>query len=192
MSADRDSAAPAVRAPRMRPVALALSGLFAAVALGMGGLWVAQQSLGPLSSPETLAAESVRALQAGEADVAKQAIARELEWGDRRASAWCRLAFAEFSRSRRFDDKVVAALTKSYEVASFDAEAFAWRIQFIFDHWTEVPEPLRRSAMREARGFHSDWSTRAAMEAVVPQVRDPTGQFALRLALRGAEPKSRS
>lgn len=190
MQAQRGGAATA-RTGGLRPLALGLSAVFGLAAAALGALWVAQGSLGPLSSPETLAAESVRALRQGDTAAARQAIARELAWGDRRASAWCRLAFAEFASSRRFDAKVAGPLMKSYEVAPFDAEAVAWRLQFIFDHWAEAPPPLRRAAMREARAFHAQWVTRPTIEALVPQVRDPTGQFALRLAIRGAEPKSR-
>lgn len=191
MQADRNGTTTAPRRAGMRPAALALGGLFGLAAVGIGALWVAQGSLGPLAGPDTLAAESVRALGERDPAAAEQAIARELAWGERRASAWCRLAFAEFSRSGRFTPKVSRALLKSYEVAPFDAEAFVWRLQFIFDHWEEAPPALRREAMREARAFHAQWATRPAVEALVPQVRDPTGQFALRLALRGAEPKPR-
>ena len=72
-----------------------------------------------------------------------------------------------------------------------DAEAFAWRLQFIFDHWQEASPSLRNHAMREARAFHTQWATRPVVENLFTQVRNPTGQFALRLAVRGAEPKSR-
>lgn len=191
MAADSDGTTAAPRRPAMRTTALALSGVFGFAAIAIGGLWVAQGSLGPLAAPDTLAAESVRALTAGDEEAAKKAIQRELAWGDRRASAWCRLAFAEFSRSGRFTPQVTQALMKSYEVAPYDAEAFVWRLQFIFDHWREVPAELRRKAMGEARAFHAQWATRPAVEALIPQVRDSTGQFALRLAVRGAEPKSR-
>lgn len=187
----RSGGAETTRPGGLRPLALGLSAVFGLTAAALGALWVAQGSLGPFSSPETLAAESVRALRQGDAAAARQAIARELAWGDRRASAWCRLAFAEFVSSRRFDAKVTGALVKSYEVAPFDAEAVAWRLQFIFNHWGDAPPALRRAAMREARAFHAQWTTRPMIEALVPQVRDPTGQFALRLAIRGAEPKSR-
>ena len=190
LHADRNGTTTGPRAPAMRPAALALSALFGAAAVGIGALWVAQGSMGPLSGPDTLAAESVRALGARDYAAAEQAITSELAWGERRGSAWCRLAFTEYARKGRFTPKVTRALLKSYEVAPYDAEAFAWRLQFIFDHWEEVPSALRREAMGEARAFHAQWATRPTVEALIPQVRDPTGQFALRLAIRGAEPKS--
>lgn len=176
----------------MRPVALAFSGVFGLAAVAIGALWISQGSLlSPLAGPDTLAAESVRALNEGDPAAAEAAIRRELAWGERRASAWCRLAYTEYRRSGRFDPKVHAALLKSYEVAPFDAESFVWRLRFIFDHWQEAPPALRQRAMAEARAFHTVWETRLAVEAVIGQVRDPTGQFALRLAIRGAEPKPR-
>jgi hypothetical protein len=179
-------------APAMRPVALALAGLFGLAAVGAGALWVAQGMAGsPAASPEILAAESVRALGRGDATAAERALRRELDWGERRASAWCRLAFARFSRSGRFDAAVNQALLKSYEVGPFDTEAFAWRLQFVFEHWGQASPALREHAMREARAFHAQWPTRPAVEALIPQVRNPTGQFALRLAVRDAEPKTR-
>jgi hypothetical protein len=187
MHADRKRAA---RGPRA--AALALGGLFGIAAAGIGGLWIAQGSLAsPLASPEVLAAESVRALRAGDAAAAERALRRELAWGDRRASAWCRLAYARYSRTGRVDGEVEQALLKSYAIAPYDVDAFAWRLQFIFDHWQQVSPALRRHAMSEARAFHTEWPTRPVVETVIGQVRNPTGQFALRLAVRGAEPKPR-
>lgn len=180
------------RPAKRRAAGLGLAAVFGLCALGIGGLWIAQGSLSsPVTSPDVLAGESVRALRAGDAAAAERALRRELAWGERRPSAWCRLAYARFSRSGRVDAGVEQALLKSYEVAAFDVDAFAWRVRFIFDHWREVSPVLRRHAMREARAFNSEWPTRPAMQAVAAEVRDPTGRFALKLALRGAEPKAR-
>lgn len=191
MQADGDGAATVGRqVVSMRPAALALSALFGLVALGAGGLWVAQGfPESALTSPDTLAAASAHALgERGGAPAARQYINRELAWGDSRPSAWCRLALADFNQSGRFDAKVDRNLMKSYDAAPFDTELFTWRLQFVFDNWQSVSPALRTRAMREARAFHAKWETRLVVESVIPRVRNPTGQFALRLAIRGAEP----
>lgn len=192
MHAAGDIATGRARSRGMAPAALALSAVFGLAAAGIAALWVAQGLVdGPLASPDTLAAESVRALTDADLSTAEAAIGRELAWGERRPSAWCRLAYVEFERSGAFGPKVSQALLKSYAVAPLDAETFAWRLRFVFDHWTEADPDLRRHAMAEARAFNSQWPTRPTVQALVGQVRDPAGQFALRLALRGAEPPVR-
>lgn len=176
----------------MRPVALVLAGLFGLAAVGAGVVWVGSgQSGGSLAGPEALAAESVRALEARDATAAERALTRELAWGEHRPSTWCRLAYARFMKAGRMDDKVNAAVRRSYQVAPLDADTFAWRVRFVFDNWGAAAPDVRRAAMAEARAFHAQWPTRPAIEASMQQVRDPLGRFALRFAVRGAEPKAR-
>ncbi len=176
----------------MKPVALATGGGFALAALAATVLWVGSGAAGSsLASPETLASESVRALYARDLGAAERALARELAWGDRRPSAWCRLAYARFMRSGRFDGAVNAALRRSYEVSPLDTDVYGWRTRFVFDNWSAADAVVRRHAMAEARAFHAQWPTRPTIEAAMQQVRDPVGRFALRLAVRGAEPKAR-
>lgn len=173
-------------------MALATGVGFAAAAVGAAVLWVGSGSTSsPLAAPDTLAAESVRALDARDTAAAEAALERELAWGIHRPSAWCRLAYARFLKSGRFDGGVNAALRRSYEVGPLDADAYGWRVRFVFDNWSAADAVVRRRAMAEARAFHAQWPTRPAIEAAMQQVRDPVGRFALRLAVRGAEPKSR-
>lgn len=191
MQAESNGATTLERRPAsMRPVALVLSAALGMAAVGAGGLWIAQGFLATaVTSPDILAANSADALgRPNGAAAAERLIRRELAWGEVRPSAWCRLALADFNRSGRFDAKVDRNLMKSYEVAPFDTELFSWRLQFIFDNWQSVSPALRIYAMREARAFHAKWETRLVVEAVIPRVRNPVGQFALRLAIRGAEP----
>jgi hypothetical protein len=176
----------------MRPAALAVGGLFALAAVGAAVLWVGgRRAASPLAGPEALAAASVRALEAGHPRSAELTIARELAWGERRPSAWCRLAYARYLESGRVDERANAALLRSYEVAPLDADAFAWRVRFVFGNWSAASPQVRRHAMAEARAFHAQWPTRPVIEAAIGQVRDPVGRFALSLAVRGAEPKAR-
>jgi hypothetical protein len=176
----------------MKPMALAVGAVFAVAALGAAVLWVGGgRATSPLAGPEALAAESIRALEVGRPKSAELAISRELAWGERRPSAWCRLAYARYLESGRVDDRVNAALLRSYEVAPLDADAFAWRVRFVFGNWGAVSPQVRRHAMAEARAFHAQWPTRPIIEAAMGQVGDPVGRLALSLAVRGAEPKAR-
>ncbi|MFN3513205.1 MAG: hypothetical protein ACK41C_09185 [Phenylobacterium sp.] len=176
----------------LRLAALGAAALFGLAAAAGGWLWWSSGvAANPLAGPEALAAQSVRALRGGDVAAAQEALTRELAWNPRSASAWCRQAYARYRLSGRFDASVQQALLTSYEAAPLDAEAFAWRLQFIFENWGAASPPLRDRAVAEARAFHGQWPTHGAVRNVLAQVRDPTGQLALRLAVRSAPPKGR-
>ena len=157
-------------------------------ALGLTALLIsisAGSPSSPVARPDVLSAASAQLLAAGrEPDRAAALAQRELRLRPYDAAAWCRLADARYQKVGRVDDAVEDLLWRSYAAAPIDVDAFAWRSEFMFDHWPSMTPRLRKRASQEVAAFAGVWETKALVESVFANVEDPSGRLALVLMLR--------
>lgn len=141
------------------------------------------------SNPQALARRALAELAAEKKPAparlaaAERLVRAELRFGPYRPSAWCRLAYVQFLRAGRLDERASQSLRRSYELAPYESDAFLWRTQFVFEHWDEAPMDLRQAALRETRAFYSQWENRRQIEMMAARVYNPAGRLALQLVL---------
>lgn len=96
-------------------------------------------------------------------------------------TSWLRLAYIDSLGPQGLTDAGRDFLNRSYALAPYGPDDTPWRLRFIFDHWSEVGQPLRNLAIAEldvGRRSH-----RAEIDNLAADVSDPSGQLAARLAL---------
>ena len=111
---------------------------------------------------------------------------RELSSSPARADAWTRLAYIRAVAGGGLTPQATQALLTSYKVAPYDGDLMLWRTAFVFGAWSQASPPLRDAAFEEANAFGQFNAQRAALAKIPPLIEDPSGRFALMLALEGA------
>ncbi len=73
-----------------------------------------------------------------------------------------------------------AAVRRSYALEPLGPDATAWRLRFVFEHWSDAPPDVRESALDElAAAFpRHGW----AMRGLPDTIHDPTGRMAASLS----------
>lgn len=91
-----------------------------------------------------------------------------------------RRAYLESLSARPFDASVAEAVRRSYAVEPLGPDATAWRLRFVFEHWSATPGDVRASALEElgAAFPRHGW----AMRGLPDSIQDPTGRMAASLS----------
>lgn len=110
---------------------------------------------------------------------------RELSLSPARADAWARLGYARSLGGGGLTPRATQALLTSYRVAPYDGELMLWRTALVFGNWPTADLSLREAAFEEANAFGRFNAQREALAKIPPLLDDPSGQFALMLALEG-------
>ena len=117
---------------------------------------------------------------------AERLILRELSASPAKAEAWARLAYARALAGDGLTPQATRALLTSYAAAPYDGELMLWRTALVFGNWSQASLPLRTAAFEEANAFSRFNVQRGALAKIPPLLHDPSGQFALMLALEGS------
>lgn len=111
--------------------------------------------------------------------------------------AWLRRAELQ-AGSGKLQPAALASLSRSYAVAPYDPTLLPGRTVFVYSHWSELPEDLRRQAASEVKAFWDVGPTRRGVRTAVRQTHG-LGQltlasdlFALRLEERARLKAQRS
>lgn len=169
----------------MRRLKLAAIGGFAAAAV-FATVALAFQLTWPnaWSGPATAAVHAARAEEALAASPRKLAVARAetlkiLDQGPLNAAAWAQIAYIQRADEAALDDTSLGALDRSYDAAPYGPEVSAWRVRFVYEHWLELPPPLRAKAIAELKTF-SKYRSWIALP-VIRSIHNPTGRLAARM-----------
>jgi hypothetical protein len=157
-------------------LALALLGSFTSAGRPFCGPACLERRLAALPGPDGRL--SPAALQAA------RGLARDqLAFSPFDAVGWLRLAAIEVDAGPegRLTPAAVAALEASYRFTPVDIRVAAWRLQFAFDHWTELTPALRRAAESELRSLAATPNNRAALRPLGGTIASPGGRLAFHL-----------
>jgi hypothetical protein len=96
------------------------------------------------------------------------------------AAALGRLAALEAASTAGLSQAALNYLVRSYEVAPLGPDVSPWRMQFAFDHWSELPPELRQKVMIELGALfpRHGW----ALRDMPNRISDPSGRLAAALA----------
>lgn len=140
-----------------------------------------------LSRPLVLQPPGLPERGAGGRPSPDQAVERALRRVEREARAapadsgpLLRRAYLESLSARPFDASVAEAVRRSYVVEPLGPDATAWRLRFVFEHWSAAPGDVRASALEELRAAYPrhGW----AMRGLPDTIQDPTGRMAASLS----------
>ncbi len=119
-------------------------------------------------------------------DRAEEAARYALATGPAKADAWARLAYVDAVRDDTLDEEGRTALMRSYLVSPYGPPAFQrWRMEFSLAFWSQLDEPLRASALRQASVIVQDEGGRAYLDRLADTTPDQAGSLALRRHLDG-------
>ncbi len=155
----------------MRPLAVVF-GLAVCVACGLA----AWQRNAPLSAPtlypfsETWYAKSMAATAPTDGVADAQTAIR---LAPARAENWMLLAYQYSRTDRGITPRVVAAVRQSYAVSPLAYEVTAYRLTFIFNAWTKMPQDVRELGRIEARQYGTTSKGLAFLVQTVPTIVDP-------------------
>lgn len=132
----------------------------------------------PLKLPERDLEGRAPAVEAVER--ALRHVERETQAAPAASGPLLRRAYLESLGARPFDAAAAEAVRRSYAVEPLGPDATAWRLRFVFEHWSAAPADVRASALSEldAAFPRHGWAMRGLPDAV----QDPTGRMAARLS----------
>lgn len=96
---------------------------------------------------EARADTAVREQRASELSISANRSA--IEASPMNAAAWLRMAYIQSAHSGSLDAGSIDAIDRSYSVAPFGPDVTAWRLQFLYGHWSQLPPDLRKEVMAE-------------------------------------------
>lgn len=179
-----------VNGPKLNGMVLGLAGLAcASLAVGSATLWWNMTTAtGTSSNPQALARQSLMQIERQPATARNLAEAErltraELAFGPYRPAVWCRLAYIQFLKAGRLDEKAASSLRRAYQFGPYDPAVSLWRAQLILDNWTAAPDDLKQAALREVRAYYAVWDHREAVELMAAKVRNPAGRLAVELVM---------
>lgn len=110
-------------------------------------------------------------------------------WRPADATVALQQGYVESLRPGPLSRATVEALRKSYVIEPLGPDVSAWRLRFIFDHWSAMPQDLRDRALTELSAAfpRHGW----AMRDLSQSITDPAGRMVARLMfdrLRAAQP----
>lgn len=137
----------------------------------LGAVGFATMALLLTSSPEL----PRRAVDVQTLDGLASKLAWQSRWAPADAGPELSRAYVESLRSPALSETAIAAIRRSYHIEPFGPDATAWRLRFIFEHWTAMPSDVRQSATAElAAAFpRHGW----AMRGLPDTVSDPSGRM---------------
>jgi hypothetical protein len=65
------------------------------------------------------------------------------------AAPWLRIAYLRSRNGQPLDGPALEAIERSYTVAPFGADVTAWRLTFLYDHWSELTPDIRAEVTAE-------------------------------------------
>lgn len=140
--------------------------LLALIAIGAAGLAAAVQAGAALPSRIADAPTFERALASLERE-------RSASLAD--AGPDLRRAYLEGLRAGPLNAAAIEALRRSYALEPLGPDASAWRLRFVFEHWTDLPHDLRdraRAELTTAFPRHG-WAMRELPESIA----EPRGRM---------------
>jgi len=180
------------RARRIGPARWLIAGLCAAVAACAFIVRPMVASNAPGSLAKRADAEINVALRTPRGVSKRRALAEaeritliELSRSPARSGAWARLAYARSLADGALTPSATEALLTSYDAAPYESELMLWRTAFVFGNWPQANLPLREAAFEEANAFGRFNVQRQALAKIPPLLDDPSGRFALMVALEG-------
>lgn len=162
----------------------ALGGIAVATVLATGALAFQLSWPNVWSGPSTAEVHAIRAEQAltqspQRLDFARAETLKILDQGPLNAAAWAQIAYIEQSEDAVLSQASLQALDRSYDAAPYGPDVTHWRVPFAYEHWLELPQPLRAKAIAELKTF-SKYRSWIALP-LTRTVRNSTGRLAARM-----------
>jgi O-antigen ligase len=108
----------------------------------------------------------------------------ELALSPASAIGWLRLAYLADRRGKP-QPEISLLLDRSYTVAPLDPEIFEVRTRFAFETWPKLNADAKADVLENVRTGWRVWRQRDQLNALMPQIRNPTGRLALMLQIDG-------
>jgi hypothetical protein len=100
------------------------------------------------------------------------------------------LSYIAFVRGGgRMTEPALAALTRSYAVAPYDAPSAVWRIAYALENWSALSRDLRVKVLAQAQTVATDPTLGPELRIRLKAVHDPAGALAAAMILRDDEPR---
>jgi hypothetical protein len=123
---------------------------------------------GPVSPPKLAAAQA--------------AVTAKLSMSPFDTGAWLRLAVTEAGGyTGPLNPRSVQALENSYRLAPVDVNFTAWRLVYVFNHWSEITPGIRKAAIWEATTLYDPGND--TLTGLQARILDPAGALAFRMML---------
>jgi hypothetical protein len=138
----------------------------AIIVIGVAGLGAASAA-GP-SFPDGV-------VDAGTLDDLGRAVRASASAAPADAAPQLALAYAESLTVGPLTQAAIDPIRRSYQLEPLGPDATFWRLGFVFNHWTAMPDDIRRSAKEELRAAfpRHGW----AMRGLPDTITDPSGRM---------------